>query len=131
MASHVGQGNCVECQQSMVAARKVTVLTSVSLPTVTGGTIALYKYKTQIRGIVQITEQLHNLERIICADSKIDLHDLLEGTVIEIYTAKPIKFKLQSNFSHVHGIQGDSVPAFTYAKIIIPWTFVTQKRIAG
>ena len=129
MASHVNQGNSVECQKSFVATRKVSGPFFVSLPTLTGSKIPLFKYKTNIRSLVFIIEQLNPFECIICKESKMNLNDVLEGTVIEVYTKKRIKFKLESNYSNVHGIQGDHVTDFTYAKIVIPWEYVLNQHL--
>lgn len=131
MATHIHEGDSIECSQSMIAVRKVS-----KTPTLVnieckeeGRKMRLFKYKSSIRSIVQITEELNPLDSVVCENSHLVLHDTLEAAVLSIYTAKKVTLETVSNFSHVHGIQGANVNAFTYAKIDIPWPFVLNQKL--
>jgi hypothetical protein len=127
MAKYVNPGDSIECNKSEVAVRKITKTPIlVKVDEVRG---RLYKYKSGIRAIVSITETLLDTDKHrINENSKVSFNDTLEGDTIEIYTKKRMTFGLISNFSHVHSIQGDKVPCFTYAKIIIPWRYVLETQ---
>ena len=130
MAKHENLGDSIECNKSMIAVRKVSKKpTFIKMDCIDGGNISLFKYKTNIRAIVKIEEALAPLECIICATSHLGLEDSLEGEVISIYTKSKINLNPVSNFSHVHGIQGDYVKSFTYAKIDIPWRYVLTRSL--
>jgi hypothetical protein len=129
MATHVNQGDSIECRRSVVAVRKVSGPTFITMKGIDQNDYEFFKYKSKIRAIVRIVESLDPKECIISESSFLDVDDRLEGDVVEIYATIQFDFQKISNFSHVHGIQGDSLNSFTYAKIVQPWRFVTQRAI--
>ncbi len=89
----------------------------------------LFKYKSSIRALVSISEELLPKEHKICETSFLDLNDELDAEIVEIYLERIAKFTVQSNFSHVHGIQCSHIKGFTFAKIVIPWKFALQQAL--
>ncbi|MFZ1785381.1 MAG: hypothetical protein WAU23_09250 [Ferruginibacter sp.] len=130
MATHVNGGDSIECNKSLIAVRKISKKhTLINMDSINGEFVRLFKYKSSIRAIVKIKEELDPLACIICQTSHLALEDSLEGEVISIYTKRQIKLEPVSNFSHVHGIQGSNVTDFTYAKIDIPWRYVLEREL--
>jgi len=118
-------GNSVECQKSNIALRS-----SGDNPFgIEYEGVRYFKYKSKKRAIVTITEELNPKEPRICKTSYLDLNGILEAEVIEIWTEKRVKFEVTSNFSNVHGIQQNSVNAFTFAKIVITWRAILEKAL--
>lgn len=131
MATHVNAGDSIECSRSEVAVRKISrTIVLINLEKINGESIRLWKYKSNIRAMIKIAVELNPKVCHICETSKLDRDEILEGNVIELYSEKRVSLELTSNFSHVHGIQANTINNFTYAKIVIPWTFVTQRQIA-
>jgi len=130
MATHCSPGESIECNKSTVAARKIVEHVYVKLHNLRGEEVTFFKYKTKIRAIVTIEEELDPRVCIMREASFLDLNDALEANVIEIYVPNKVKFQVSSNFSNVHGIQWNSVKGFTYAMIVIPWRSVLEQRIA-
>jgi hypothetical protein len=128
MATFVNQGDSIEGGKSHIHVRKVTNPILIDID----GIGRFFKYKSKIRAIITITEELIPKIHRICCDSKLDLNDELDAATIDILTSKRIKtWKLISNFSNVHGIQSNIVNDFTYAKILIPWRFVLERGLSG
>ncbi len=130
MPTHVNPGDSIECSISLIAVRKISkkpVLTNMQC--LNGDCILLYKYKTNIRAIVAIRQELNPLQPIILNNSYLTLQDNLEGAVLSIYTKDKFSLDLTSNFSHVHGIQNGNVACFTYATIDAPFPFVLNRHI--
>jgi hypothetical protein len=128
MAKSINSGASIECQKSHVAARKISNPVLVIIPGINGvNQHRLFKYKTGIRSVAKIVEELDPKNAIIDIASNLDLNDEIEGPILEIYTIKREKAKIVSNYSHVHSIQSIDFSDFTYAKIITPWGFVIQK----
>lgn len=134
MAIFYNAGDSIECQKSMVAVRKCTpnAPTLIKLINLKKKEIRLFKYKTNISAFVKITQQLDPLECQFCKTSTLLLNDALQGQVLSLYFEGRIKLEYQANFTNVHGIQGNNISGFTYAKIDIPWIFALnqQKAIA-
>lgn len=130
MAYHVNPGDSIECTRCQVAMRKSIFHAFIKLQSLSGEEISFFKYKTKKRAFAKIIEEINPKECIICATSILHLNDGLEADVIEIYTKKKVSFSHSSNFSSTHGIQWNNINDFTYAKIVIPWNFVTQRQIA-
>jgi hypothetical protein len=128
MTKFVEAGASIEGNKSDVFVRKVS-----KTPTLLNidGVGRFYKYKSKIRAIVKITEELVPKIHRICERSNLNLHDELEAVTIEIFTENRISLQVISNFSNVHGIQANNINAFTYAKIVIPWRFVVERGISG
>ena len=95
-----------------------------------GETLSFFKYKTKKNAFIKIAQELNPKTCVICATSILHLNDGLQAPVIEIYTKKQVSLGHASNFTSTHGIQWDNIKDFTYAKIVIPWAFVTQRQIA-
>jgi hypothetical protein len=130
MAKHLNVGESIECNKSRIAVRSVSKNpTLVAIEGLNGKSYRFFKYKTKIRAIATIIEELNPKECVICEGSHLDLDDTLEAETLEIYTSKRMIFEVISNFSNVHGIQGDEVNHLTYAKIIIPWRFLLEKNL--
>lgn len=127
MAKYINSGESIECKESHVATRKSSAPTLLNIAEIDGKLRRLFKYKTKIRAIIKITRELTPKKGVICDNSHLDLLDELEGDTVEIFTENRIKLEVVSYFSNVHGIQGNSVNCFTYAKIVIPWRFVLEK----
>jgi len=125
MAKYIDIGDSVEGSKSSVYLRKVNKPILLNLE----GVGRFYKYKSKIRAIIKITEELVPKVYKICETSNLNLNDELEGDIIEILLEEKVTFQLISNFSNVHGIQGNSINTFTYAKIIIPWRFVLERGL--
>ena len=130
MAYHINPGDSIECSQSQVAIRKIIFQTFLKIPSLTGEEIPFFKYKTRKRAYIKIVQELNPKVCIMCTTSILHLNDGLEAGVIEIYTKKRVSLSLASNFSSTHGIQWNNINDFTYARIVIPWNFVTQRQIA-
>jgi len=114
MAKFVNAGVSIEGSKSNIIVRKISDPIVIAIE----GVGRFYKYKSKIK-----------VYRI-CCDSKLDLNDELDAATIEILTEERVSLVLISNFSNVHGIQGNNVNTFTYAKIIIPWRFILEKGIS-
>jgi hypothetical protein len=125
MAKFIDVGDSVECNKSEVFVRKVNKPILLDIE----GIGRFFKYKSKIRAIIKITEELIPKVHRICNSSNLSLHDELEGDTIEIFLEEKITFQLISNFSNVHSIQGNNVNSFTYAKILIPFRFVLERRL--
>jgi hypothetical protein len=96
-----------------------------------GEEILLHKGKTKKSAYVKISEELNPKEQRICLTSHVNLDEELQADTIEIYTKRKVTLHLESNFSHVHGVQWNYTKCFTYAKIFIPWRFILEKQIAN
>jgi hypothetical protein len=121
------EGVSIEGGKSDILIRKITDPVLIKIE----GVGRFFKYKSKIRAIVKITEELVPKVHRICCYSNLNLDDELDAPTIEILTEKRITLELISNFSNVHGIQGNRVNAFTYAKIVIPWRYAINKAIGG
>ena len=131
MGKYVYSGDSIECSYSHIAVRKLSKPSQpLRMTKLNGEEIRLFKYKCQKRGIVIIVKELVPKESVICKTSCLNIHDELEADVIEIYTPKLLNLGIISNFSHVHGIQGNAVNMFTYAKIIMPWRIFLERDLA-
>ncbi len=133
MAKYINAGDSIECSTSCIITRKLSnsAQNYLKIEKDGGGFVNVFKYKTKIRATVKIVSELAPKTHIICQSSKLDVHDELEGETIEIYTDKKVKLELTSNFTNVHGIQGNTIKTFTYAKIAIPFRFALQRAIVG
>jgi len=125
MAKFINVGDSIEAKRSDILVRKVSSPTLINIE----GVGRFFKYKSKIRAIVKVTEELMPKVHRICCYSNLNLDDELEAGTIEILTENRISLQLVSNFSNVHGIQANNVNAFTYAKIVIPWRFVLEKGL--
>jgi len=130
MAYHINPADSIECSRSQVAMRKLITHALIKLHSLTGEEIRLFKYKTKKKAFVKIVQELNPKVCIMCATSILHRDDGLEADVIEIYTKVKLGTLHSSNFTSTHGIQWNNINDFTYAKIIIPWQFVTQRQIA-
>ena len=125
MAKFMNVGDSIEANRSDILVRKVSSPILINIE----GVGRFFKYKSKIRAIVKITEELLPKVHRICCYSNLNLNDELEADTIEIFTENKITLQLVSNFSNVHGIQANNVNAYTYAKIVIPWRFVLEKGL--
>jgi hypothetical protein len=91
----------------------------------------MFKYKTKKRAIVTVSAELNPKVQIFCETSYLELNDAIEGDVVEIYTDEEVEFELVSNFSHVHGIQGNALNNLTYARIALPFRFVLERCLGN
>lgn len=125
MATHTEAGKSIECNKSSVSVRGISK--NPSFVEIEG--MRLFRYKSKISAIIKIQEELVPKIFKICESSCLDVNDVLEAPSIEINIAKRVVFKIESNFSSKHGIQYNDINSFTYAKIVIPWRFVTERTI--
>lgn len=124
MAVHQNAGDSIECSSAKISVRKIGDPFYIKIKGV-----KYFKYKSSVRSIVTITQELNPKEHIILPSSKLDLNDELSADVVEIYTINKRKFDVCSNFSHVHGIQCNDISDFTFAKIVIPWRYITVRKL--
>jgi len=125
MSKYVNPGDSIEGNKSNIIVRKI----SKPQPIEVDG-IRYYKYKSKLRSIVKITEELNPKIYRICCDSNLNLNDEIDAqAVLILITVRIIRWNITSNFSHKHGIQNNSVNDFTYAKIVIPWRLFAERAI--
>lgn len=130
MAKYIQAGDSIECNKSRVSTRKVSTPVPLKIEKADGGFINLLKFKSKTNSNVTITEELNPKVGVISENSHLDLDDELEAQVMEIYIEGSANFKVISNFSNVHGIQSSNIDSFTYAKIVIPFRFLLDRRPA-
>ncbi len=126
MAKHVDAGTSLECSKSHIEVRKLIIdnRTMIKIE----GIGRCFKYKSGINSTVTITEELSPLKAVFCEESHLNLSDQLQADIIEIYTPKKIVTTLESNHSHVHGINVSDLKTYTYAKIVIPFRYVLERN---
>ncbi len=122
MAKLINQEDSIEGEKVLINTRK-----QITQSPVKRKGIRLFKYKCSRHSKTEITEELNPKKFKIKEISALNLGDLLEADVIEVYPSNMLRFVKESGYSSKHSIQTAESKSFTFAEIAIPFRFTLSR----